>query len=96
MKAKNDGKKKLLKASEFQYGGVEMTDVEYRDAQDPKIRTTIFLEASLIRACKAEAAKRGIKYQQYVREVLRKALTEPSDLSKRVERLEELVFRKRA
>ncbi len=96
MKAKAEVRKKLLRASELNYGDVEMTDAEFVEAQDPKVRTTIFLEASLIRACKNAAAKRGIKYQQYIREVLRKSLSLSDDLSKRLERLEEAVFKKRA
>jgi len=96
MKAKTENRKKLLKAGDFQYGSVEMTNEEYKLAQDPKIRTTIFLEASLIRAYKKEAGKKGTKYQQLIRDVLRKALSEDQDFAERLSRLENIVLKKRA
>lgn len=96
MKAKTESKKSTLKDGEFRYGSVEMTDEEYREAQDPKIRTTIFLDASLIRACKKEASKRGIKYQQFLRDVLRNALQGNTNLEERLDRLEQIVLKKRA
>ncbi|MEW6056473.1 MAG: hypothetical protein AB1540_07645 [Bdellovibrionota bacterium] len=96
MKAKAENKKKALKDGDFQYGAVEMTDEEYAQAQDPKIRTTIFLDASLIRAYKKEATKKGLKYQQLMRDILRKSLIETQDLAERVTRLEDIVLKKRA
>jgi len=93
MKAKS----KLLKASEFQFGDVEMTDDEYLLAQNPKIRTTIFLEADLIRAYKQLAAKKGLKYQALMREKLREAiLGEGSSIEARLKRVEDQLFKKRA
>jgi hypothetical protein len=54
--------KTKLKDGVIKHGKVEMTDEELELAQSPKIRTTIFLDADLIRAYKKEAAKRGLKY----------------------------------
>lgn len=96
MKAKNEAKRKELKDGEFDYGSVEMTDQEYQEAQDPKIRTTIFLDASLIRAYKQQATKQGAKYQQLIRDTLRKALSGGDGVSERLARLENVVFKKRA
>ena len=56
--------KSKLKDGVIEYGKVEMTPEELEEAQNVKIRTTMFLEEDLIRAYKREAAKRGLKYQQ--------------------------------
>lgn len=88
--------KSKLKDGTFNYGNVEMTDKEYLEAQNPKIRTTIFLEADLIRAYKKEAAKRGIKYQQLMREKLKEALNNELDFESRLVKLEEMVLKKTA
>ena len=87
--------KSKLKDGTFAYGSVEMTDQEYMDAQNPMIRTTIFLEEDLIRTLKQEAIQRGIKYQQLVREKLKGATENKSEnLVDRVVRLEAVVFKK--
>ena len=83
-----------LKDGEFNYGDVEMTDEEYAEAQNSKVRTTIFLEADLIRTYKKEATKRGIRYQQLMREKLWEGLDDESDTEERLERLEKKVFKK--
>ena len=90
MKAKNK-----LKDGKFDYGKVEMTDEEYRESQNPKVRTTMFLEADLIRAYKQEATKRGVKYQQLMREKLKDSLRAPIDIESRLQRLEQEVLKKR-
>lgn len=90
MKGKNK-----LKDGRFDYGKVEMTDEEYLESQNPKVRTTMFLEADLIRAYKQEATKRGVKYQQLMREKLKDALNEPIDMEARLRRLEKVVLKGR-
>jgi predicted DNA binding CopG/RHH family protein len=87
--------KNKLENGKFDYGNVEMTDEEYRESQNPKVRTTMFLEADLIRIYKREAAKRGVKYQQLMREKLRGALNAPIDIESRLQRLEQEVLKKR-
>lgn len=72
-----------------------MTDEEYAEAQNPKVRTTIFLEADLIRTYKKEATKRGVRYQQLMREILWEGLGDHSDVEERLERLEQRIFKKK-
>lgn len=84
-----------LKDGEFKYGDVEMTDKEYSEAQNPKVRTTIFLEADLIRTYKKEAIQRGVRYQQLMREKLWEGLGNHSDIEERLEHLEMKVFKKK-
>lgn len=86
--------KSKLKDGKFDYGNVEMTDEEYRESQNPKVRTTMFLEADLIRAYKREAIKRGVKYQQLMREKLKDALETPIDIEGRLRRLEKTVLKR--
>lgn len=95
-KAKNKKNSSKVKDREVIYGEVEMTDEEYRQSQNPKIRTTMFLEEDLVRAYKKEAAARGMKYQQLMRETLRQGLDSSSGLEARLRKLEERVFKKRA
>jgi predicted DNA binding CopG/RHH family protein len=94
--AKKTKTQSKLKDGEFNYGDVEMTDEEYQEAQNPKVRTTIFLEEDLISAYKQKALKHGLKYQQLLRDTLRQALSAPSDIETRLEALEQKVFKKRA
>ena len=82
MKAKNKPKDGVI-----QVGKVEMTDDELIESQNPKVRTTMFLEEDLIRAYKHAAAKRGVKYQQLMREKLRSGLSADSDIEARLHRL---------
>jgi predicted DNA binding CopG/RHH family protein len=77
----------------IQPGSVEMTEQELVESQNPKVRTTIFLEEDLIRAYKREAARRGMKYQQLMREKLRASLSEKGDIEARLRRLEKKVLR---
>lgn len=90
-------KESKLKEGEFEYGDVEMTDEEYAEAQNPKVRTTIFLEADLIRSYKKEATKRGVRYQQLMRDKLWEGVDDSHDsgVKQRLERLEKKVFKKR-
>ncbi len=89
MKAKNK-----LKDGVIRYGKVEMTEEERQEAENPKLRTTIFLEADLIRAYKKMASKRGLKYQQLIREKLRNGLDEATDVESRLRRLEEKILKR--
>lgn len=88
--------KTKLKDGVIRHGQVEMTDEELKEAQNPKVRTTMFLESDLIRAYKKEAAKRGLKYQQLMREKLRTALGlgDESDIEMRLKRLEAKVLKR--
>lgn len=85
---------RVLKDGVIRHGKVEMTDEELAEAQNPKVRTTIFLEADLIRAYRNEAAKRGLKYQQLMREKLRASLTPDVDIEERLRRIEKKIFKK--
>lgn len=87
--------KSKLKDGEFRYGKVEMTDEEHYESKNPKIRTTMFLDADLIRAYKREAVKKGVKYQQLMREKLRDAMTTPANVETRLRRLERALLNKR-
>ena len=73
-----------------------MTDDELKEAQNPKVRTTIFLDTELIRAYKKEAARQGLKYQQLMREKLRMALglSGESEIEVRLKRLEETILKR--
>ena len=88
--------KTKLKDGIIQYGQVEMTDDELKEAQNPKVRTTIFLDTELIRAYKKEAARQGLKYQQLMREKLRMALglSGESEIEVRLKRLEETILKR--
>ena len=94
--AKKTKTQSKLKDGEFHYGDVEMSDEEYQEGQNPKVRTTIFLEEDLINAYKQKALNKGVKYQQLLRETLRQAISAPSDIETRLEALEQKVFKKRA
>jgi len=96
MMAKRTRIQSKLKDGEFHYGNVEITDEEYQEAQNPKVRTTIFLEENLINAYKQKALSQGVKYQQLLRDTLKQALSGPSDIESRLEALEQKVFKKRA
>ncbi len=85
--------KSKLRSGVFKYGNVEMTNEELQEAQNPKIRTTMFLEADLIRAYKQEALKRGVKYQQLMREKLRNGLTKELEFEDRLNRLEKKMLK---
>ena len=88
--------KTKLKDGIIQYGQVKMTDDELKEAQNPKVRTTIFLETELIRAYKKEAARLGLKYQQLMREKLHMALglSGESEIEVRLMRLEEKILKR--
>ena len=86
--------KSKLKDGVIQHGKVEMSAEELLQSQNPKIRTTMFLDEDLIRAYKREAAKRGLKYQQLMREKLRAGLLSGNDIETRLNRLEEKVLKR--
>ena len=88
-------KKSKLVDGQIEYGDVELTDEEYQEAQNPNVRTTMFLEADLIRAYKKEALARGVRYQQLMREVLHQGLSGSLDLESRLKRLEETVYQQK-
>ena len=86
--------KSKLKEGVIRHGNVEMTDEELEASQNPKIRTTMFLEEDLIRAYKREAHKRGLKYQQLMRDKLRAGLEQDSAIEARLKRLEDRVLKR--
>lgn len=53
---------------------IRNSDLLLKEAQNPKIRTTVFLEENLIRALKQEAIEHGIKYQQLMRDKLKESM----------------------
>lgn len=85
-------KKRKPRDGQFDYGDVDMTDEEYLEAQNPKVRTTIFLDVDLIRAYKQQAVRRGVKYQTLIRDTLRNALDASEDVETRLQRLEQRVL----
>ncbi len=89
MKAKTKVKDGVIK-----YGKVEMTEREEAAFENPKIRTTMFLDADLIRAYKKEAQKLGLKYQQLMREKLRESLGRGTDVETRLKKLEEKILKR--
>ena len=82
MKVKND----------ITYGNVDISNELLNES--PKIRTTIFLDIELKRLLKSEASKKGIKYQQLVRDILNKHFSKNDDLEDRIKVLENLVLKK--
>jgi len=79
------------KKNAIRYGKVE---VDEDLMLEPKIRTTIFLEESMRDNLKQEAVKRGMNYQQLLREIVRDYFDQNNDqdLKKRLDRLEKRVF----
>ncbi len=79
------------KKNAIRYGKVE---VDEDLMLEPKIRTTIFLEESMRENLKQEAVKRGMNYQQLLREIVRDYFDQNNDqdLKKRLDRLEKRVF----
>tara|TARA_R110002049_G_scaffold174131_3_gene341337 strand:- start:631 stop:885 length:255 start_codon:yes stop_codon:yes gene_type:complete len=79
------------KKNAIRYGKVE---VDEDLLLEPKIRTTIFLEESMRDNLKQEAVKRGMNYQQLLREIVRDYFDQNNDqdLKKRLDRLEKRVF----
>lgn len=79
------------KKKPIRYGKVE---VDEDLALEPKIRTTILLEESMRDKLKQTASKRGVNYQQLLREIIREYFDQgdDQDLKKRLERLEKRVF----
>lgn len=74
------------------YGDVDITDELSNES--PKVRTTMFLDVELKRLLKAEASKKGIKYQQLVRDILNKHFSKSDELEDRIKALENLVLKK--
>jgi len=60
--------------------------------ESPKIRTTMFLDIKLKQLLKNEAKKRGVKYQQLIREILFDYFRKDESLESRVKRLEALLL----
>lgn len=79
------------KKKAIHYGKVEVDDDL---ALGPKVRTTIFLEESMRDNLKQMANKKGMNYQQLLREIVRDYFDQNNDqdLKKRLDRLEKRVF----
>jgi hypothetical protein len=86
-------KKNKLVDGVFDYGDYDATDDL---KQEILVRTTMFLGVDLVRKLKAQAAKKNIRYQQLLREILYAHFDESQSLEKRIRLLEEEVFKKRA
>jgi len=78
--------------NDITYGNVDISNELLNES--PKIRTTIFLDIELKRLLKSEASKKGIKYQQLVRDILNKHFSKNDDLEDRIKVLENLVLKK--
>ena len=74
------------------YGDVDITDE--LSSESPKIRTTMFLDIKLKQLLKKEACKKGIKYQQLIREILNKHFSEDDELESRVRFLEDIILKR--
>lgn len=86
-------KKSKLVDGVFDYGEYDITeDLK----QEILVRTTMFLGVELVRKLKAQAAKKNIRYQQLLREILHAHFDEGQTLEERVRNLENEVFKKRA
>ena len=75
-------------------GRKKVVEVDGDLLETPKIRTTIFLDVDLKERLKKEASKKGLKYQQLIREVLFDYLNERGSLERRVSKLEKLIKEK--
>lgn len=80
------------KKSKIVYGD---TDISEDLKQEPMLRTTMFLDLTLIEQLKFEAAKKKIKYQQLIREIINNHFGQEEDLEKRIKLLEKEVFSKK-
>lgn len=79
------------KKKSIQLGKIEVDDDL---VLEPKIRTTIFIEESMRDKLKIAASKKGMNYQQLLREIIRDYFdqNEDQDIRKRLERLEKHVL----
>lgn len=79
------------KKKSIQLGKIEVDDDL---VLEPKIRTTIFIEESMREKLKIAASKKGMNYQQLLREIIRDYFdqNEDQDIRKRLERLEKHVL----
>ena len=79
------------KKKSIQLGKIEVDDDL---VLEPKIRTTIFIEESMRDKLKIAASKKGMNYQQLLREIIRDYFdqNEDQDIRKRLERLEKRVL----
>ena len=78
--------------NDIEYGDVDITNELLKES--PKIRTTMFLDLELKKLLKNEASKKGIKYQQLVRNILNEYFSKNEDLEDRIKALENLVLKK--
>ena len=78
--------------NDIEYGDVDIINELLKES--PKIRTTMFLDLELKKLLKNEASKKGIKYQQLVRNILNEYFSKNEDLEDRIKALENLVLKK--
>jgi hypothetical protein len=76
--------------NKIEYGTIDILD---QLKEEPKIRTTMFLDIDLKKLLKDEAYERGMKYQQLVREILSKHFSETENLEERIKKLESIVLK---
>ncbi len=73
------------------YGDVDITEELSKEV--PKVRTTMFLDIELKNLLKSEAADKGIKYQQLIREILKSHFSEKESLEDRIKKLESIILK---
>jgi len=61
-----------------------------------KVRVTMMIDEEVVKACRAEAAKRHVGYQTLINQKLREIYFDEKSVEKRLEALEALVLKKRA
>jgi len=81
--------------NKIKYGKVELDEDEF-DPKYCKVRVTMMIDEEVVRACRAEAAKRHVGYQTLINQKLREIYFGEKSLEKRLEVLESMVLKKRA
>jgi len=81
--------------NKIKYGKVEI-DADEFDPKYCKVRVTMMIDEEVVKACRAEAAKRHVGYQTLINQKLREIYFGEKSVEKRLEVLESLVLKKRA
>jgi uncharacterized protein (DUF4415 family) len=84
-----------IKNKPIKYGKVEL-DADEFDPKHCKVRVTMMIDEDIVKACRAEAAKRHVGYQTLINQKLREIYFDEKSVEKRLETLEALVLKKRA
>lgn len=86
MNTKNKNKKKNI-----QYGNTDLSD-EMFEPKNIKRRITLFLDLDALSEVKKRAKKDGIGYQTKINQLIRDAVLGPSDIEKRLRKIEKQIF----